>query len=151
MLEGKTVGIEFDVQERDQYGRLLGYVYINGKMFNKTLLEEGYAKLATYPPNTKYVDEFTKLQTKAREQQKGFWKEEVKTNQSTNNTKKTTPKQETSTPATTGAYIGSVKSDKFHKPSCRHAKKIASYNEIWFKNRQDAYDNGYVPCKVCKP
>ncbi len=35
---GGTVAIEFDVQERDKYKRLLGYVYLsNGKMLNETL------------------------------------------------------------------------------------------------------------------
>ena len=50
-LEGKEITLEFDIQERDKYGRLLAYVYLNGIMYNKTLLEEGYAKIATYPPN----------------------------------------------------------------------------------------------------
>jgi len=72
-LEGKQVYLEFDVQERDQYGRLLAYVYVDGEMFNKTLLEQGHAKVATYPPNVKYVDEFTVLQQEAREQKKGIW------------------------------------------------------------------------------
>ena len=57
-LSGKKVGLEFDVQQRDMYGRLLAYVYLDGKMFNKTLLEEGYANMATYPPNVKYVSDF---------------------------------------------------------------------------------------------
>ena len=61
-LEGKEVKLEFDVQERDQYGRLLAYVYIDGVMFNKTLLSEGYARIATYPPNVKYVEDFTAIQ-----------------------------------------------------------------------------------------
>lgn len=72
-LEGKEVSLEFDVQERDKYGRLLAYVYLDGIMFNKTLLKEGYAKLATYPPNVKYVEEFTKIQEKARENKVGIW------------------------------------------------------------------------------
>jgi len=50
MLEGKQVHLEFDVQERDQYGRLLAYVYLNGEMFNKILLEQGHATVVTYPP-----------------------------------------------------------------------------------------------------
>ena len=72
-LEGKEVSLEFDVQERDKYGRLLAYVYLDGIMFNKTLLKEGYAKLSTYPPNVKYVEEFTKIQEKARENKVGIW------------------------------------------------------------------------------
>jgi len=73
-LSGKMVEIELDVQERDKYGRILAYVYVDGKMYNKELLELGYAKLATYPPNVRYVDEFTKIQEKARENKMGLWK-----------------------------------------------------------------------------
>jgi len=60
-LEGRQVELEFDVQQRDVYGRLLAYVYVDGVMFNKTLLEDGVANLATYPPNVKYVEEFTAI------------------------------------------------------------------------------------------
>lgn len=61
-LSGKKVNLEFDVQERDQYGRLLAYVYVDGKMFNEKLLQTGYASIATYPPNVKYVDRFTEIE-----------------------------------------------------------------------------------------
>lgn len=73
MLENKKVGLEFDVQERDKYGRLLAYVYIDGEMYNKILLKEGMAKMATYPPNVKYVEDFEEIQKEARENKKGFW------------------------------------------------------------------------------
>ena len=73
-LSNKSVKLEFDVQERDKYGRLLAYVYIDGIMYNKELLEKGYAKVATYPPNVKYVDELKELQKNAREQKVGIWK-----------------------------------------------------------------------------
>lgn len=60
-LEGKYVRLETDVQERDKYGRILAYVYLDNKMFNKTLLEKGYAKLMTIPPNVKHADEFKEI------------------------------------------------------------------------------------------
>lgn len=72
-LENKYVKIELDVQERDKYGRLLAYVYLDDEMYNKTLLAEGYAKIATYPPNVKYVDDFTKIEKDARNNKKGLW------------------------------------------------------------------------------
>lgn len=75
-LEGKEVALEFDLQERDQYGRLLAYIWYGGEMYNKALLEEGYAKVATYPPNVRYADEFLAVQNKARESKKGFWSDE---------------------------------------------------------------------------
>ena len=44
-------------------------------MYNKHLLEIGYAKIATYPPNVKYVEEFKKIQEQARENKVGLWNE----------------------------------------------------------------------------
>lgn len=74
-LTGKKVKLEFDVSERDKYGRLLAYVYIDGEMYNKHLLEIGYAKIATYPPNVKYVEDFKEIQKQARENKVGLWAE----------------------------------------------------------------------------
>ena len=36
-------------------------------MFNETLLEEGYAQVATFPPNVKYQERFLEAQREARE------------------------------------------------------------------------------------
>ncbi len=76
-LEGQLVYLEYDVEPNDQYGRILAYVWLDGVMFNKTLLTEGHAVLATYPPNVRYVDEFTELQTQARNDGKGLWSDTV--------------------------------------------------------------------------
>lgn len=70
---GTKVNLELDVQERDPYGRILAYVYVNGKMLNKTLLEKGLARVAVFPPNTRYVDEFRQIQEKAKQQKLGIW------------------------------------------------------------------------------
>lgn len=51
----------------------------------------------------------------------------------------------------TGAYIGSIKSDKYHKPDCRYAKQIAPENIIYFDSKQEAEQAGYKPCGWCKP
>ena len=42
-------------------------------MFNETLLEEGYAQLATFPPNVKYVERFLEAQRGARAANRGLW------------------------------------------------------------------------------
>lgn len=73
-LEGKTVELEWDVDRKDQYDRLLAYVWIGDEMFNRTLVQEGYARIATFPPNVKYVDLFKKDQEDARAKGKGLWK-----------------------------------------------------------------------------
>lgn len=72
-LLDQKVRLEFDAEERDRYGRLLAYVYKDDKMFNLTLVQEGHAKVATYPPNVKYTDTFVEAQKKARAAGKGLW------------------------------------------------------------------------------
>jgi micrococcal nuclease len=51
LVGGQMVRLEFDVQPRDQYGRLLAYVYVGEVMVNAELMRQGYALLSTYPPN----------------------------------------------------------------------------------------------------
>jgi micrococcal nuclease len=72
-LEGKDVKLERDVSERDQYKRLLYYVYLGDKSFNEMLLEKGLARVAVYPPDVKYVDQFREKQKKAQEAKLGIW------------------------------------------------------------------------------
>jgi len=74
LVEGKYIRVEFDVKKIDEYGRLLGYVFVDNTFVNAKLLEEGLAVLYTRPPNVKYVDLFVKLQKKARRGKKGLWK-----------------------------------------------------------------------------
>jgi micrococcal nuclease len=53
-LEGERVRLELDEDPFDPYDRLLAYVWIDGEMFNETLLEEGLATQVTYQPNDRY-------------------------------------------------------------------------------------------------
>lgn len=63
-----------------------------------------------------------------------------------------TPSQSSSySDSSSGSFVGSIKSDKYHYPSCQWAEKIKPSNEIWFSSSQDARAQGYVPCKVCSP
>lgn len=73
LVDGKIVKLEFDVQKRDKYNRLLAYIYVEDTFVNGRLLEEGYAKIFIMPPNVKYADELLRLQRKAREGKKGLW------------------------------------------------------------------------------
>jgi micrococcal nuclease len=69
----RIVRLEFDVQPRDQYGRLLAYVYVGEVMVNAELVRQGYALLSTYPPNVKHEALFVRLQREAREAKRGLW------------------------------------------------------------------------------
>lgn len=57
-LQGKKVNVEFDNQIKDKYGRYLAYIWLNGELFNKKILEEGHAELLNIPPNDKYEEIF---------------------------------------------------------------------------------------------
>ncbi len=71
---GDKVTIEFDVEQRDRYGKLLGYVYLsNGKMLNEEIVKAGYATVMTIPPNVKYKDKFSRAYKEARERKRGLW------------------------------------------------------------------------------
>ena len=51
LVDGKTVRLEFDVQQLDRYKRLLAYVYLeDGTFVNIWLVENGYAMVMTVPP-----------------------------------------------------------------------------------------------------
>lgn len=130
-LTDKTIQLEFDVQERDKYGRLLAYVYVDGKMYNKTLLEEGHAKVATFPPNVKYAEEFQRLEQQAQKEQVGMWQDYVV--------------------KTDGNIIGNKNSQKYHQVDCQGAKKINSHNKVWFDTEEEAAAAGYQPCSICMP
>lgn len=72
-LTGKKVTLELDVEQRDRYGRLLAYVWVGNTLFNERLIEEGLARVAVFPPNTKYVDRFREVQKKAQASEIGIW------------------------------------------------------------------------------
>ncbi|MFH1800604.1 MAG: Ada metal-binding domain-containing protein [Candidatus Omnitrophota bacterium] len=48
-------------------------------------------------------------------------------------------------------YVGSSKSNKYHRPSCVWAKRIKPSNLVGFSSKEEAMQAGYIPCKVCKP
>ena len=151
ILLGQRVWLDIDDKSkdgRDPYGRLIAVVYLgdpsplqglqglglqlNGTIntthpFNRLLVDAGHAVVKDFTNN-----EFDPA---------SWWEEGI-------------PQPELS-PApdttTTGQFVGSVRSDKYHYPSCKWGRSIASHNEIWFSSSQEARGAGYVPCGACKP
>lgn len=73
LVEGKLVRLEFDVQKKDKYDRLLAYCFMDDVFVNARMLEEGFAMLYTSTPNIKYADMFVELQEEARQYNRGLW------------------------------------------------------------------------------
>lgn len=60
-----------------------------------------------------------------------------------------TEKADTSAIDTETAYIGNVKSKKFHRPSCNTLP--AEKNRVELSSREEAINSGYSPCSLCLP
>jgi micrococcal nuclease len=72
-LFGKQVYLAFDWDLRDQYGRLLAYIYTGqGQCFNARLISEGYAHAYTRF-TFKFMDEFRRFEQEARRTKRGLW------------------------------------------------------------------------------
>lgn len=72
---GSTVRLERDVEPRDQYGRLLAYVYrAEDDLFvNRAMVERGFAATLVFPPNTAWRAELARIEQAARSQRAGLW------------------------------------------------------------------------------
>jgi micrococcal nuclease len=71
LISGKTIYMEKDVSDTDQYQRLLRYIYVDETFVNFTLVDEGYAWAVTYPPDTRYSFQLAAAERSARENRRG--------------------------------------------------------------------------------
>lgn len=77
LVEGKKVTLVKDpgYDDRDKYGRLLRYIYMeDGTFVNAKILEDGYANVF-YSKQISKMDQFKKLEREARENKRGLWGE----------------------------------------------------------------------------
>ena len=131
----KKIGLDIDdAKKHDRYGRTLAVVIVDGKNLNEIILNEGLAEIMYLPPSEfypyKWVDDSKHVATS----------EYTYTNTHSDNV-----------PSDTGSYIGNSNSGKFHKSTCNWGQKTAEHNRVYFKSRDLAISQGYVPCKACNP
>ena len=58
----------------DKYNRVLAWVYVDDKLMQKDLIEQGYAEIKYIYDDYKYVDELEKVQQQAKKEKLGIWK-----------------------------------------------------------------------------
>ena len=129
LVFAQRVGLEFDKEKKDHYGRLLAYINLKGGGFvNKMLLEQGMAYVLYRQPNIKYHDVLLKSQKSAMQSKKGIWSrwEEEE-----------------------GRYLANTKSKRFHLESCPFGKQTAKQRRVYFRKKWDAFWEGYAPGKRC--
>jgi len=73
--EGTEVRLERDAVARDQFGRLLAYVYRaeDDLLVNLALIEQGYADAVTYGDNEALYPELVAAEAEARDGGRGLW------------------------------------------------------------------------------
>jgi endonuclease YncB( thermonuclease family) len=80
LVQGQTVYLVKDVNETDRFGRLLRYVYLsNGTFVNLELVRQGYAVIATFPPDVAKEAEIIAAQQEAVAAGRGLWAGETTT------------------------------------------------------------------------
>ncbi len=72
-LGGRIVEVAYGDDPIDPYDRALIYIWVEGKLFNATLIRRGYARVEMYAPNDEKEEWFRRLQREAREAKRGMW------------------------------------------------------------------------------
>jgi micrococcal nuclease len=75
LVGGRLVRLEFDRQRRDDYRRLLAYVWVDDTMVNAEMVKRGYAEVMSIPPDFRHRALLLRLQQDAREAGRGLWRE----------------------------------------------------------------------------
>ncbi|MFZ5980965.1 MAG: thermonuclease family protein [Candidatus Zixiibacteriota bacterium] len=130
---GRPARVEYAGRKRDNYGRLLGYLYIDSVFVNRQILENGLGYLYLFKdndPNSPEIKELLTAQREALKNHTGIW------------SLARTPEQ---------YYVASSNSFRFHRPGCRSVAEINPANLRKFSTREEALYEGLAPCRNCKP
>jgi micrococcal nuclease len=75
LAEGTPLHLERDVVARDDFGRLLAYVYLaaDGTFVNMQIIRMGFARPLTIAPNSAHADEFVEAARVAEADNIGLW------------------------------------------------------------------------------
>lgn len=80
VTNAKKIELEYDENsdKTDKYDRLLAWVFVDGTLLQKELIEKGYAKIAYLYDDYKYTKELESAQELASVKNIGVWNEELK-------------------------------------------------------------------------
>ncbi|MEM4703069.1 MAG: thermonuclease family protein [Candidatus Pacearchaeota archaeon] len=157
----KEVYLEKDREDKDQYDRLLRWVWLDGSLINLEQIKQGFAISRLYDSD-KYQQEIRRAENVAIQNRIGLWSRLGQNQTIKNISNSSTNNNSTSNNVTDNScialgcpqgtqYVASKNSNKFHKCSCSFAKKIKPENLLCFRTREEALDKGYSPCGSCKP
>jgi micrococcal nuclease len=132
LVQGKRVRLEYDRLRYDRYGRTLAYLILpDGTNVSREMVLQGLAHVYTVPPNMRFREELLAAQREAISAPRGIWLKALKQDEP--------------------FYIGNRRSLLFHRPTCHLGQNTAKANRVQIKSITDAYQQGYSPCRTCKP
>ena len=76
LLLGKPITLERGPEDRDNYHRLLRFVYVNDLCINEEMIRQGYAE-ARYLPENPIRDYYLQLEIQAETAKAGLWSDNV--------------------------------------------------------------------------
>ncbi len=133
----KEVGLDIDdSKHHDKYGRTLAVVIVDGKNVNEMLLKEGLAEIMYMPPSEFYPYNWANSDTHVAD---------------TSSSSSSSSTSDSSSSSDSGSYVGNANTGKFHVSSCSSVNKMSEKNKVFFSSRDEAINQGYVPCKKCNP
>ena len=75
---GKEVILKSDIEDKDQYGRLLRYVYVDDLFVNMEMVRLGFGHKYEYGVNIEYSDVFEEAENEAKQNEGCLWKSSEK-------------------------------------------------------------------------
>jgi len=157
-LSEKYIELEFEKRKRGNYGRLLAYVFVDGQNFNLEIVRQGLSPYyAKYGFSEKYDQEFRQAEKVARKEGLNIWgdpeltEKYLRLKSKWGQYRSSAESTESQAQDMEWNFVASRKSEVFHRPGCRYAKKISPTNLIGYKTRDEAIQDGRKGCKVCLP
>jgi len=73
LVEGEMVELQSGKRDKDEYDRLLRYVYVDGIFVNAELVAQGYATAYIFDPDDRYSQILVQLEQYAKLRERGLW------------------------------------------------------------------------------
>lgn len=167
IIQGKRVRLEIEDHDvRDKYHRILAYVFFDGLMINRAMVQSGNAFYYPSPGPGKYSRILESAEMDARRKGVGIWdrknglkerpaqfRERLNRDEALfsafpqrvrNPTEKKTFQE---FPVPEGKFVGNQRSRLYHYPGSPYAKRVNPKNRIYFHSKEEAEKAGFRPAQ----
>ena len=73
IVAGQQLSLEYDVEGRDEFDRLLAYAWIDSQLVNEEMVRGGWAVAFQVRPNTRHSARLRRAEQEARANRAGLW------------------------------------------------------------------------------